>query len=1031
MMMEPPVPGGRLPPLKLLHGQAALDLDTPPPSPGVTSPGEPTILMVPVLRSPRMTFSSEEINHSVATLDQCFQILNPGKYPALHAHGRVSSAFVHNKYSVTLAEHYAILQDLMVSRSRLLFNRDCSVRISQLAEYVHSLKVIVHEEYNTLQQIFRQCPQKVCTKLEYLPSLCEDFRVHLNHWTSLQHRVRSDKWLQPLLVELLCAELEHVHNTLLYWQDCALSWLHRMVDVGLCVFAHCPPGSITQDMLWSIVRGIEDFNAILKLVKQTAPDAAAEQYKYLNVPHMSSIHSSSNIPMPSPLKHRINRKRLICNRPFSVHRIIAILAKERAKPAAFQILNYFSGSSAVRYATSCKPMAFHWPSYPPNTSQSRMPEDKSGSKPVPSQGQKERAIFSLEQLSHFDISQDQCPIRAIEAQEDDLLSKFLVALAMSTSLLQYPQLRSDSSTESNAPSPRKNGRGGRAKSPPSKRRNDKHEHRKSVHWGDSLDSSLKDKLFGRYLRQFWQLTWLELLDLLHRPSLTTVGKTDGAIGHVYACSDALVMSLVYIMEQACDQGLMTAGCEQSVLCVTRELHSSAAIACWDSSVCQAQGSSATDKCLPATISHSEEGSRTCQLFQQSYSPLLSLLVALEQDELISAKLKPKVKNGVTMSLQSVIPMVMAQCFQHAILTLDLVTHWCHVKSLQFLASWSVEQFLLILQSDIKVTTDMAVRFLKIIQTLNCASPSPDSSPTRSSSSCSYVSEHQKRQLDKLRLQLDARNARLHNLCGQCNKMFQSDCSKMCVDFWKQTMPVGKVWRRKTTEVLPSEHNPYAASAVDTLLVPLFEGVSKLKTAAQISVISIAVTTMLETWMAFVLKEKPKFSYHGAHQLELDFSYVRRWISSDASGQSAETTQSILSLEVFRHFDGAILLLKQQPRNRGFLGVRTPSKEDLASEYSCSTAPSAESHRGSLSDMSDSVGPSMTPSGAVGGIGLPASGPVMSPTQDVPDGSEMGESGFDEETFRIPNRREWLSLRVHGNKTWKLPFGTCFNSTMDP
>ena len=58
-------------------------------------------------------------------------------------------------------------------------------------------------------------------------------------------------------------------------------------------------------------------------------------------------------------------------------------------------------------------------------------------------------------------------------------------------------------------------------------------------------------------------------------------------------------------------------------------------------VCQALASSATDKCLPATISCSEDGSRTCQLFQQSYSPLLSLLVALEQDESLSAKLKPK------------------------------------------------------------------------------------------------------------------------------------------------------------------------------------------------------------------------------------------------------------------------------------------------------------------------------------------------------------------------------------------------------
>ena len=76
MMMEPPVPGGRLPPLKLLHGQAALDLDTPPPSPGVTSPGETTILMVPVLKPRMLVYSAEEIDHSIATLDQCFQVRN-------------------------------------------------------------------------------------------------------------------------------------------------------------------------------------------------------------------------------------------------------------------------------------------------------------------------------------------------------------------------------------------------------------------------------------------------------------------------------------------------------------------------------------------------------------------------------------------------------------------------------------------------------------------------------------------------------------------------------------------------------------------------------------------------------------------------------------------------------------------------------------------------------------------------------------------------------------------------------------------
>lgn len=86
-------------------------------------------------------------------------------------------------------------------------------------------------------------------------------------------------------------------------------------------------------------------------------------------------------------------------------------------------------------------------------------------------------------------------------------------------------------------------------------------------------------------------------------------------------------------------------------------------------------------------------------------------------------------------------------------------------------------------------------------------------------------------------------------------------------------------------------------------------------------------------------------------------------------------------------------------------------------------------------MSDLIGPAGF--GAVGGpppagsVGSPLDGQQLLLPLPV-EGSETGESGFDEESYRIPNRREWLSLRVHGNKSWKLmPFGTCFNSTMDP
>jgi hypothetical protein len=55
-------------------------------------------------------------------------------------------------------------------------------------------------------------------------------------------------------------------------------------------------------------------------------------------------------------------------------------------------------------------------------------------------------------------------------------------------------------------------------------------------------------------------------------------------------------------------------------------------------------------------------------------------------------------------------------------------------------------------------------------------------------------------------------------------------------------------------------NPYVQQALDRILEPVVDGVSKLKTTAQLSAISMAVTKMCEAWTSFILKEKIKFRY---------------------------------------------------------------------------------------------------------------------------------------------------------------------------
>ncbi len=58
--------------------------------------------------------------------------------------------------------------------------------------------------------------------------------------------------------------------------------------------------------------------------------------------------------------------------------------------------------------------------------------------------------------------------------------------------------------------------------------------------------------------------------------------------------------------------------------------------------------------------------------------------------------------------------------------------------------------------------------------------------------------------------------------------------------------------------VPSDANPYVEQAMDSLMEPVVSGVSKLKTPAQLSAISIAVVAMCEAWTNFIFKHKIRF-----------------------------------------------------------------------------------------------------------------------------------------------------------------------------
>lgn len=92
-----------------------------------------------------------------------------------------------------------------------------------------------------------------------LSSLSQELRVHLNHWTCLISKVKSDDSLRPALVQQtrLLDETRHTLDSLSLQ---ALALMEEYVSVILCATAQTDLSSVAREVLEDIVAGTELYN---------------------------------------------------------------------------------------------------------------------------------------------------------------------------------------------------------------------------------------------------------------------------------------------------------------------------------------------------------------------------------------------------------------------------------------------------------------------------------------------------------------------------------------------------------------------------------------------------------------------------------------------------------------------------------------------------------------------------------------------------------------------------------------------------
>ncbi|XP_059673809.1 coiled-coil domain-containing protein 142 [Gavia stellata] len=499
---------------------------------------------------------------------------------------------------------------------------------------------------------------------------------------------------------------------------------------------------------------------------------------------------------------------------------------------------------------------------------------------------------------------------------------------------------------------------------------------KSVRWLDASRAPAAEALHTQYRPLFW-------------------GAAGAALGHrlgLPPCGASSAVAAARELSCALAQALVPRECEEELGRLCLRLLCWGVLRSWERDFACALGSGLSDKCSGEPLPAAEPvRSRTAQCLQQLYPALAFALRCLRP---LPACLPGRPPGSPCLRLQ-----VLGRCLA----TAQAACSWLTGRACRYLAAWALPQFLLVTQGDLqllKMETD------RLVVLVSGTFPEPgDTPPPLPPAPLS----HQERQLCQ---QIRSTAASIQLFSGDVLKMFSANCKRMSAEIFDQTMPLGKHWRVGLRADLPSSPSAYAAAAAQAVLGQVLQGAQLLPRDAQAPALARVTTAFLEAWMDHILAQRIKFSLQGALQLRQDFELVRELVGSERYGLAPETRQSLLSLRVFQQMDGAILCLLQQPG--GAAGGAPRPWHSLHRCCSDNGAQAQEPGTGSLHGLET------LEAAAVAGT------PQSAPGADVPARLRSGIP----ESYLSGNQQQWLSLRLHRARRWRVPGLPCVGNSPD-
>uniref|UniRef100_A0A8C5WVT4 Coiled-coil domain containing 142 n=1 Tax=Laticauda laticaudata TaxID=8630 RepID=A0A8C5WVT4_LATLA len=492
---------------------------------------------------------------------------------------------------------------------------------------------------------------------------------------------------------------------------------------------------------------------------------------------------------------------------------------------------------------------------------------------------------------------------------------------------------------------------------------------------DRLDASFAEAaamLCTEYRPLFWKAastSWVRQLELQANQAQCQRGA--GAV---------LSQRVTNALAEACLPAEAAEELKDVALCLLRR----DALWQWDPGFCHALGTSLVDRCLPkpTTVACSQTG----KVLQSLFLLLAFCMRCLESQSFHGGPGQRLVLASLHLCLLSL-----------AVATCHASSYWTMSKAYQYLASWSLSQFLLVAQGDLQLLKTEARKMLVLVSRASLEDRWKQSP----------LAFHWERELS---LQVHSATTSIQLFANDVLELFCLDCRRVSAEVFGQAMPLGKYWRLALQAEPPSAGSKYAQAAAQAILAPVLQGVRWLSQDSQALVLSRVTTAFLEVWMEHILAQKIKFSLQGALQLKRDFDLVQETLQSEDYELPTEVKQLVSSLWAFQQTDNAVACLLQQP-SKGTLSSR--SWDALQKCCSRDEMRSWHDSPGSLSNLEH-----------LEGLPVHARAGPESWAADLLSRAPGG--GTSSETYLSLAQQEWLALRLHGARRWRMPALSCMN-----